>query len=202
MSAGAWRGDGEPASVPLRMCDSDSRIRSNMTGPWAAKKVSDRRRIAAIGHMQHVDAGHHLEQLAGKMRRRADAAGRHIDLARMRLGIGDQLRHAVHRQRRIDLENKRIEIDAADRREIAGEIEAQVWVQHGVDDVRIRHRQQRVAVRLRLHHGFGGDLLARRTAIFDDEGLAEPLRQHLPGEPSDDVGGPARRETDQQMNRS
>ncbi len=67
-----------------------------------AEQVGDGRRVAAIGHMQHVDAGHHLEQFAGQMRRRADAAGRHIDFARMRLGIGDEFGNAMHRQRRID----------------------------------------------------------------------------------------------------
>jgi hypothetical protein len=93
-------------------------------------------------------------------------------LMRVRLGIGDELRHAVHRQRRIDLEDQRVEIDAADRREIVREIEAEIWIEHRIDDVGISHQQQRVAVRLRLHHGLGGDLLARRAAVLDHERLA------------------------------
>ena len=38
--------------------------------------------------MELVDAGHHLEELAGEMGRRvADAARRHVELARMGLGV-------------------------------------------------------------------------------------------------------------------
>ena len=32
-----------------------------------AEQIGERRRRAAIGHVDHVDAGHHLEQLAGHM---------------------------------------------------------------------------------------------------------------------------------------
>ena len=32
-----------------------------------AEQIGQRRRRAAIGHVNHVDAGHHLEQLAGDM---------------------------------------------------------------------------------------------------------------------------------------
>ena len=46
--------------------------------------------LAAIGHVQHVDAGHHLEQLAGHMRRGPIAGRRHGELARIGLGVGDQ----------------------------------------------------------------------------------------------------------------
>ena len=56
----------------------------------AFEQIGDRRRVAAIRHVQHVDAGHHLEQFAGEMRRRADAARGHVEFARMRLGIGDE----------------------------------------------------------------------------------------------------------------
>jgi len=42
--------------------------------------------------MQHVDADHRLEHLAGHVVGGADAARRHVDLARIGLGIGDELR--------------------------------------------------------------------------------------------------------------
>ena len=70
---------------------------SNMTCVLSFEHVGDGRRVAAIRHVQHVDAGHHLEQLAGKMRRRADAAGRHVELARICLGVGDQFRNRFDR---------------------------------------------------------------------------------------------------------
>ena len=61
--------------------------------------------------------------------------------------------------------------------------------------------KQRVAVWLRLHDGLGGDLLRRGAAVLDNESLTEPLRQHLPGEPRDNVGGAARRKANEEMNR-
>ena len=33
----------------------------------AADQIGQRGRAAAIGHVQHIDAGHHLEQFAGDM---------------------------------------------------------------------------------------------------------------------------------------
>ena len=36
----------------------------------SAEQIGQRGRVAAIGHVDHVDAGHHLEQLAGDMGRR------------------------------------------------------------------------------------------------------------------------------------
>ena len=95
----------------------------------------------------------------------------------------------------------RIEVDAADRRDVAHEIESWVRIEHRVDDVRIGDEQQRVAVRRRANDRFGGDAVAGGAAIFDDERLAEPLRQYCSGQPRDDVGGAARRKADQQMDR-
>ena len=52
--------------------------------------------------MNHVDAGHHLEQLAGHMGAGAGAGRRHVDLARIGLGVGDELRDRLGRNRWID----------------------------------------------------------------------------------------------------
>src|SRR5262245_31828372 len=48
---------------------------------------------AAIGHVGHLDAGHALEQLAREMRRGTDAGGGEADLARVLLGLVDELGH-------------------------------------------------------------------------------------------------------------
>src|SRR5271169_1618227 len=98
-------------------------------------------------------------------------------------------------------QDQRIEIDTADRREIAGETKAEVRVEHAGDDVGGRQQQQRVTVGRRVDDRLGGDLLGGGTAIFDDERLAEPFRQHFTGEPRNNVGGAARRKTDQKMDR-
>ena len=41
----------------------------------SAEQISQRRRLAAIWHVDHVDAGHHLEQLAGHMGHRVPLPG-------------------------------------------------------------------------------------------------------------------------------
>ena len=50
-----------------------------------------RQAMAAIRHVHHIGAGHHLEQLAVDMRRAADAGRRHIDFAGIGLGVGNEL---------------------------------------------------------------------------------------------------------------
>jgi hypothetical protein len=49
--------------------------------PQAINAMVQRGRFAAIRHMDHVDSGHHLKQLATKMIPRSDAGRRHIGLA-------------------------------------------------------------------------------------------------------------------------
>jgi hypothetical protein len=57
--------------------------------------ILQRRSGAAIRHMHDVDLALRLEQFAGEMRRRAVAAGREADLARIGLGVRDQLGERV-----------------------------------------------------------------------------------------------------------
>jgi hypothetical protein len=45
-----------------------------------ADQIGQSGRPAAIGHVNHVDRGHHLEQLAGDMARRPVARRCHVDL--------------------------------------------------------------------------------------------------------------------------
>ena len=63
----------------------------------AAKEISDRRSSPAIGNVNQVDIGHHLEQLTGNMGRGAIATRSHVELARVRLCIGDEIRDSVGR---------------------------------------------------------------------------------------------------------
>ena len=61
----------------------------------AAKEVGQRRRAAFVRHVDDVDPRHRFEQFAGKMRTGAIALRGKIELVRMRLGKGDQLRTVV-----------------------------------------------------------------------------------------------------------
>jgi len=119
----------------------------------------------------------------------------------MRLGIGDEIGNALDRQRWVNFEDQGIEIDAANRRQVAGKTKIQARVQHPVDDIRVGQQQERVTVRWRVDDRLGGYLLAGGTPVFNDERLAEPLRQHLTGQARDNIGRAARWKTDQQADR-
>ena len=67
------------------------------------------------------------------------------------------------------------------------EIEIELVVERGVDGVGRRDQKQRVAVGRRAHDRLGGDIGAAARPVFDDDRLAEPLRQPLPHQPRRDV---------------
>jgi hypothetical protein len=61
-----------------------------------------------------LGAGQHHEQLAGDMSGVADAGRRHVDLARVGLGIGDEFGDRLGWQRRVDLHDERPAHEARD----------------------------------------------------------------------------------------
>jgi hypothetical protein len=142
-----------------------------------ADQVGERRRAAAIRHMQHVNMGHQLEQLAADMRHASAAARRHADLARVRFGIGDEFRDRLGRQRGSHLHHQGQATDHRDRNDIADEIEAEGLVQRRIGRHRLGYQEQRVAVRRRAHDRLDADIGARTGPVLDDEGLPQPLRQ-------------------------
>ena len=64
----------------------------------AGEHVGECRRAAPVRHMLHVDAGEHLEQFTGHVDRRPVPGRRHVELARVGLGVGDQFRDRLDRQ--------------------------------------------------------------------------------------------------------
>ena len=168
----------------------------------SAHEIDQRRRVAAVRHVHQIDAGHHLEQLAGHMQRRADAARAHVDLARIGLGVGDELRNGLRRQLRSNHHHLRDANDAGDRRRVAQKIEIEMLIKRGVDGVRTGHQQQRVTVGRRLHHRLGGDVGAGAWPVVDDELLAELFGQPFRRQPRHGVGGAARRKAAQDMHRT
>src|SRR5262245_63832095 len=101
--------------------------------------------------MDHVDPGHHFEQFAGDMDRRADAARSVADLAGIGLHIADELGNGLRRERWIYLHDKGVADDARDRCDVADEVETELIVERGVDRVRRRDEEQRVTVRSEEH---------------------------------------------------
>ena len=67
----------------------------------AAEEIGDGRAGALVGNVGELDARHGGEQLAGQMADGADAGRAEVDLARMRLRIGDQLGDRMHRNARM-----------------------------------------------------------------------------------------------------
>jgi hypothetical protein len=109
----------------------------------------------------------------------ADAGRCHVDLSRVGLGIGDELGNRFGRDQRVHEDNHRHPDDAADRRDVADEIEIEFRIERGVDRVGDRGRQQRIAVRGRVDDGLGADVAAGAGPVLDDEGLAEPVTEPL-----------------------
>jgi hypothetical protein len=101
----------------------------------AADEVGDHRCAAAIRHVDGVDTGGELEQLAREVARRADAERGHADLAGIGPGIGDELADRAHRQRRIHHEHQRELDKARHRHDVAQEVEGQRGIERGVGGV-------------------------------------------------------------------
>jgi hypothetical protein len=129
--------------------------------------------------VSHVDPRHHLEQLARDMLPGPGASRRHVDLARVGFGIGDELGNTPGRERRIDLHDEGRAGEACYRRNIADEIEIELFVERRVDKVWRTDHQERIAVRRRTHDRLGANIAAATRPVFNDEWLAEPFRQPL-----------------------
>ena len=61
-------------SLPALMYSIDEGMLSNMTCTCPPIRSVSAGAVAAIRHVQHVDAGHHLEQFAGHMAAGSSAA--------------------------------------------------------------------------------------------------------------------------------
>src|SRR5262252_1271301 len=129
--------------------------------------------------MHQVDPGLHFEQFARHMGGSSDTARRHGDLARIGLGIGDELGNCFGRNRWMHRYDVRLPVNACDRRDVADEIETELVIECGVDGVPTADYEQRVAVRRCAHDRLGANIAARAWSILDDERWTEPLRQPL-----------------------
>src|SRR5215470_7304102 len=131
----------------------------------------------------------------------SDTARRHGDLARIGLGIGDELGNCFGRNRWMHRYDVRLPVNACDRRDVADEIETELVIERGVDGVPTADYEQRVAVRRCAHDRLGADIAARAWSILDDEWLTEPLRQPLTHQKRDDVARTGRSERHDDANR-
>src|SRR5262245_4082868 len=137
--------------------------------------------------MDHIDAGHHLEQLARHMRGGPVAGRCHAELARISLGVGDELRNRLGRNRWVHDHDDAASGEGRDRRDVADKIEIEFLIERCVDRIVTPDHEQRVAVCRRVHDRLGADVGAATRPVVDYELLAEPLRQPLADQAGRDV---------------
>ena len=169
----------------------------------SADRVGDRRRAAAIRHVQHLDAGHALEQRGAQMIGRAGPGRRIGDLAGIGLGVGDELRDRVRRHRRVHHHGVGHVGEQRDRREILHAVErhgGEQSVVHGVHAHGVE--QDGVAVRRRARDRAGADIAGRAGAVLDHHRLAHRLVQMRGDDARQNVGRAARRPRHQQRDRA
>ena len=168
----------------------------------SAEQVGQRGCGTAIGHVDHVYPGQHHEQCGGHLRDRAGAIRRYADLARVGLGVGDELGERLGGKCCVDHHDMAHPHDAGDRGDVADEIEVELVIERRrIGGGRRVEYEKRIAVRRRVHDRLGGQVAARSRPVLDEELLAEPLRQRLRQQACRDVDPAAGREADDEADR-
>src|SRR5256884_3631121 len=103
------------------------------------------------------------------MARGTDAARRHADLARIGLGIGDELGDRFGWNRWMDYHDLGKADDARDGRDVADKIEIELFVEGRIDRVCRSDQEKRVAIRGRTHDSLGADIAPSARPILDDK---------------------------------
>ncbi len=139
-----------------------------MNCTWPAHQVGEGRRAAAVGDVDHEEAGGGLEHLRHQVADAAVAGRAVVDLPGPGLGVAHELLEVVHRQLGRDQQRQRLHRGARDRREVAQGVVGQLAVERAVDH---RHagvgEHQRVAVGRALGHGVGAHRAAGAGLVVD-----------------------------------
>ena len=117
------------------------------------------------------------------------------NLAGISLRVSDQLRNVFGRNGRIYLKNHGINHHSGNRRDVSQKIKGQRPIDRRVDDVADPRPQQGVTVGWRIDHRLRGNIGGSARFVFDDNLLAQTLRQPSPHYSRHNVGAPARRES-------
>ena len=176
-------------------------MEENITSVFAGDHREHGGAAAFVRHVLNVGARLQLEQFAGQMLEAADAGGGVIELAGLRLGVGEQFLRRMHRQFRIDGEHIGAGGEDRDRHEILHRVE-RLLVEPRIDRMRDRDDEERVAVGRGLGGEIGADHAAGAGAIVDEDLLAEVLAELVGDDAADDVVAAAGRERDDQADRS
>src|SRR4051794_24633864 len=109
------------------------------------------------------------------MLRASAACRRQGDLARISLGIGDELRDRLRRDRWIDLHDKRQANDACDRCDIADKIKIELVIDRRADCILRIDQQKCVTIGWCTHDRFGTNVAAGARPSLNNELLTEAL---------------------------
>src|ERR1700684_1029791 len=101
----------------------------------------------------------------------ANATRRHIDLAWIGFGKGDEVGNGFGRECWIDHHDKGGAANARDRDDVANEIKTEIVIKRDVGRIRRCDKEERVAVRSRTQDGLRADIAASAWTVLDDEGL-------------------------------
>ncbi len=195
-------GDHERAQLTRLDERGDRRCRRHQHLDIAAHEILQDCSRAAIRHVDEVDVGEALEQLAAHMGVGADAAGAVVELARARFGERDQLRHRTRRHRRIDRHDVRHGEGGDDVREALPWIERQRRDQPCRDRVGHLDGDQGVAVGRRPRHRAPSDRTRPAAAVLDHGRLAERRTNGLRDDARHGIGSAAGRERDHEGDRA
>ena len=180
----------------------DRRHRIEIEMDVAADEIDARLPAALVRHVQHVDFGLQLEQLAGEMLHGAGAGRRVLQLARPRLRQCDEFLDRSDRHRR--MHHQQVGADGGKR--YRGKIFlCVVWQladQRRQDGDRrdVRHHDG-VTVGCGPRQEFRRKLAAGAAAVVDDDLLAERFTEFLRDDAADDVGAAAGRKADHHADR-
>src|SRR5262249_24263985 len=125
----------------------------------------------------------------------------HIDLARIGIGISDELRNRFGWNRGMNQHDVDRAQQACDRFNITNEIEIKLCVERRVNRVRRRDEKECVAVGGRPYDRLRADIAAGAWPVSDNELLIEPLRQPFTDQAGDNVGWSARGKADDDAHR-
>ena len=152
----------------------------------------DRLRRSLERHVQQIHLGGLLEHFAGEMLGGGKAGARKYDLARIGLGRGDQLFHAVGRKIRARHDQQAGGGNLADRGKGRQRVVAHVLSRDGGDDLAGGHDAERVAVGRGVRDHFIADDAAGAGLVLNHHRLAEFALHRVSQDAADDVGAAAR----------
>ena len=95
------------------------------------------------------------------------------------------------RKRRTRNDDKRTVEDVCYRCDVADEVVVKFFVECRIYRVSRTGKQQCVTIRCRANDSLGGNIASCAHPVLNDELLPHPLRQPLPYQPSEDIGGAA-----------